>query len=553
MATLVLGTDGKAPVLSPPGWRMWALNEIYLHGSVGDNKYVPKVGDYVKDTDNNIDYKVIARDNTTLHVTLQAMPAASEGALDHDSIISDLRGNLRTITSFVYIDRTVTPFRMDVDAGVYVYHPDAAYARIYKGASMVNASVVISKVYNAGFLSVNTNNIPLVPVAINNINNVAIRGISSCHTTETLPDRSIVTLAVYKSDDTLIYARQLFVENTAFIRDIATANKVITGISIRSPYVDNTATDTIAVPVSTQISTNNFKGVIHYQGGTELELPIDGSRFVIQNLGNASSMVMQNQTVPIFLKYVMQPNEQAVGVTSYDNKTILRQYTAVAKPLDKNYSTKLYVFPEWNGSSYTLRWFLYSLSRAWRFDVASNKISFISGTAFSGTNYGIEQPMGVSTNINEINSVLNAFTLTQTPSVVLYGSAVDPAVTVPWSVRQTSSPSDEYYASKFATIVNSTTINIAGGYTSLTDWFNALYYSSKPQIYTAAESTPPVPNKVRVVVGSLSVDIGAVDFQNNITFATGIAAGKNVYLQFIKTVGGVDQHLSVNAMVLKPA
>lgn len=549
MPITVYGTDGKIPVLAPPGWHMYSMSEVYFHEGPALNKYVPKVGDYVKDTDNNIDYITTYVDPTTLHPTLVSKPAASEGALSSDEILSSLDGNMRGISSFVYIDKSSLPYRLNVDAGMYVYHPDASYAKIYLGASLVGSPQVISQIYN-GNGQVISNNIPLQAVALNNINNVAIRGIGSCYTTADVPDRSIVTIGVYSAANTLIYSRQMFVENTTFIRDLNSTDKVISHVSLSTPYMSNTVVNQINIPRGTIPALNNFTAVVHYLDGSTLNLPIDGSRCRLSNMDSLSYMVIEGSTCPIGLVYTLQPGEQAQGVTSYDNHTILSEYIASIVAPEFAYGAKLFAFPVWSGAVYTLKWYLYSLSRNYRFVVPSNLLTF-SGTAFDGSLHGEIQTLQVSVNLNEVNGALNPYTHSQTVKVTLLddGSASGDI----WRVKHSNVPSEAYYTNANAIGGVGNVITLTAGASTVTQWLNKVYYSNYPAIIVESESQAILPTHVNVVYNGETHEIAVGSYNTPITFTTTVSANTNVYLEFISRTSGTDLLLGCCAMPVKNA
>ena len=86
-ALSITGTDGFVPVYEPDGrWTQWSLDQIYL-GTVGENKYVPKVKDYVIDTETDERYKVVSLDESTMIPVLQRIKSVVSEVFDDTDLL----------------------------------------------------------------------------------------------------------------------------------------------------------------------------------------------------------------------------------------------------------------------------------------------------------------------------------------------------------------------------------------------------------------------------------------------------------------------------------
>ena len=66
----ITGLDGVQPLYDREApWKIWALFEIWM-GGTGGHKFIPKVKDYVVDTDTNVWYIVDHLDPVTMIPTL---------------------------------------------------------------------------------------------------------------------------------------------------------------------------------------------------------------------------------------------------------------------------------------------------------------------------------------------------------------------------------------------------------------------------------------------------------------------------------------------------
>ena len=137
----VTGSDGHAPMYSPDGrWTIYNLNEIY-RGNDGNKKYVPNVGDWVQDTDNNIVYKVTYVDSMTLIPTLVEVNASGS---TQDLLVGPTADSYR-----VYIDTSVTPHILAVDTRLKVSGTMSDHAKIFKGGDISTTGRQISFLYDS--------------------------------------------------------------------------------------------------------------------------------------------------------------------------------------------------------------------------------------------------------------------------------------------------------------------------------------------------------------------------------------------------------------------
>mgnify|MGYP000305305831 CR=1 FL=1 len=187
MATLpaVTGSiDGVKPIYEPEArWCMWNMKEIFT-GTVGANRYVPKVNDWVVDTLARTIYSVLAIDPMTLLVTMEPVDNTGLSSLDGD----------RGANHLVYLDTSVVPHALAVDARFRIPGTMNTYIKIFRGTDVSAATgKVISFLFDASGNFV-TNNIPLELAELDTHTNVSIKVPVPCHTKEALADGELVTV-----------------------------------------------------------------------------------------------------------------------------------------------------------------------------------------------------------------------------------------------------------------------------------------------------------------------------------------------------------------------
>src|SRR5574343_160036 len=151
MATInpnIIGSDGAVPKYDPEGrWTIWNLDEVYLGGpAIG--KFVVKVNDYVRDLINRKTYIVTALSDL-LVPTLIDINSVDGDVLDEDLIIGASAGR-QSETYRVYVDSSVVPATLCVDARLKVAGSMSSYARIFRGTDLSMTGEVVSVIYSNG-------------------------------------------------------------------------------------------------------------------------------------------------------------------------------------------------------------------------------------------------------------------------------------------------------------------------------------------------------------------------------------------------------------------
>ena len=149
----IVGIDGEPPILDDSQvWRIWAIHDIYL-GQEGHRKYVPKVGDFVLDTNTFTYYKVIAVNQTTLVPELEEISSktsSDEMSKDEGRFFSG--GTLATpcARQIFYDDSVVRP-TLTVPAQFHIQGSLPHHAIAFKGTVAGAGGLPISVRYDASY------------------------------------------------------------------------------------------------------------------------------------------------------------------------------------------------------------------------------------------------------------------------------------------------------------------------------------------------------------------------------------------------------------------
>lgn len=547
----VTGTDGSIPIYDPDAlWRMWSIDEVY-QGQVAQNRFVPKVNDYVIDPRTFETWIVDELDNVTLIPTLRAIrPAGMTATFTQADVLFGVGPGTQADTYRVYVDKSVMPHVLAVDVRLRVAGTMSSYAKIVRGPVNTADLDIISKVYDSAgtFIS---DKIPLELVAIDSHDNYSIKVVQVCHTTEDLVDGEIVTAIIYSDNGHVVSKRQLLVENTGFIRSVNAGLKYISHISLDTAFLSPSMDDTIEYPLNVPINALNLMGKVHYSNGETLTLAVDGTKFRMHGIDQYTSSII-GQKIDLVLSYALSPGEVAYGAVGTTQKYITEPYKLVTTNPNNSYTVKLFGYPFWvdAANGYQMRWYLLNLDRNVFFEV-TNLVSFDSNTgAFDPKGYNYMQRKSVSVNLKQVSGVFKPFIHTQTVEIVLK-SAPQPGSTA-WTVSHESNSSRPVYGEGlFAKKISDYTVNIASGLPNVTEWINQLYLNTFPLVNPNTELAPLQPTHFVLTYNGISNDYPIAQWNQNLAVGGMIQNYKTMLIRFIKRTASGDLTLGVSALLVR--
>jgi len=544
----VVGTDGIAPVYDENGlWKWWSMHQIYT-GAQGENRFVPKKKDYVviPETFETFIVDDLSSDLIPTLVKINPLGMLTDGG-EGDPILRT-RPSILGETFRLYYDDKVFPHRLDPDRRIYL--PGVDTYKIFRGTLTTEDGQVVSKLYdNTGnFIS---ESIPLELAAIDSHSNVQVKFAGPCSCTEVLNEGEVMTLVAYSNTGHVVYSKLLTVERTSTIRSSNISRKYITHISLKSPFMSESAQDQVDYPLNIVLNTMNFMGVVHYSNGETLELPVDGNKFRLHGLDFAVAAI-PNSVRTISLTYVLSSNEASVGGNENFQNGITRNYKF--RVTDPNYglSAKLQPFPVWQDelNGYTLRWFLTNMERSTWFEV-TDKVRFNPQYgAFSPLLYGVKQTRQVYLNLKDVNPAFKNFNHVQFVDITLFGppNSAGPA----WTTKSKIEAPNVFGTDRGARKINTGRINLAKLDDAYETWLQELYYNTYPLYDSRIEPGPLLPTHVIVQYGGQQVTLPLDQWNANVGFTGDLDLYKSVFLRFIRRIGSNDLQLSFASLVVKP-
>lgn len=542
----ITGTDGHSPIYDPDArWTTWSLAEIYM-GTAGMNRYVPKIKDYVIDLDTNQVYYVYALDPSSFIPTLvevRDVPTA-----EFTDVLLGVGPGTQSDTYRIYIDKSVLPYTLAVDARLSVAGTMCKTAKIFRGSLLAGAAEVISAFYD-GSGNLLGNAIPLELVA--SPDNVSIKTVPVCYTTYDLADGELVTAVFYSDDGHVVSKRQLLVENTGFIRSANTGVKYVSSISLETPFLSSSNPNLIRYPLNVPLEGMNLIGVVNYSDGSALRLPVDGTKFSIFGFQNFVSTVV-GQTFPLVLKYQLSDGEVCYGLQVGVDNFVSESYQATTIAMDGAYTVKLFGWPTWIDSvnGYRMDWYLYNLDR----DViyhATPYVSFNPNTpAFNPTAYGVNQHLSVSLNLQNLNGAYKSYIHTQALDVVLAGPGTQRTTnwTIGYEPNQTPPYGLHLFAKSWFTNSNVSQLQIDSGFATQADWLAGLYRAAKPLTDPTVELAAPEPTHFAIITGGVDAELPIAQWNSLIALDMAFPDSGTVVVKFFKRTADNDIQLGQAAL-----
>ena len=546
------------PVFDPNrGFRWWSISQIYT-GPSGAGRFVPNVDDGVVDWATGT-YRVTDVDNTTgLSTLLRVNLSPTEGGvLSEDILLGSGPGT--TSESFrLYCNTSTLPHVLAFDSRLRAYGPNAHHVKVFRGTDISENGHVISAVFNTMNVMV-SENIPLEPVVIPEQQVVGVWTPAVASSLETLLENEPCTVVVYDVGGTVLSYYKVLVRLTNFIRTTDASKKYIIGIDLLSPFLSTSDNTVLEFPVNLLVQSGHVRGRVRYSDGSNLILPIDGTKFKLHGIDTyiASNV---GQRTPLVLTYYMAANEYAYGDVSPTPVRFLSQsYTLTTIEAQGMYNVKLFVVPRWTetpSTRWTLDYYLYNLDRDEVFNATAYVEAGALSPAFNGTLLGAPQALTVAVNIQDVSPSFNYYRYVQTFTITLLQAGTNNVANGYWTIEYTAGNA---YGTGLEAIGGSSlipgeyTLNVGNGYATLEDWLAATYLKVEPLYTPPLEAEPLAPTHFTLRIGaSWSREIAVADYAtivDNITEP--LLQGRPARLEFFKRTLSADLELAVAPLTIQ--
>jgi hypothetical protein len=556
----VVGIDNVSPVYNPSSrWQVWNMNELYL-GVTGEGKYIPKVGDEVHEVigDAITRFVVVSIHPETLVPSFhQENNNLVTSPFTDDDLLMGVGPGTQSDTYRVYLDRSVAPYRLAVDARLKVGGSMCASCKLFKGANVFNDGIVISGVYNPNGQLI-SENVPLELVAFETLTNHAIKVVSPCHTTADLVNGELVTAVFYDTLGFVVSKRQLLVENTAFIRSTDANRRYVVGITLETPFLSAVGSRVIQYPLNVPLNALNLVGLVNYNDGSFTRLAVDGTRFSVAGLDAYASTIV-GQKSKLVLKYALGANEVAYGAYVGSETHISEVYDIVTTNVNGSYAVQLYAYPVWVDavSGYRLEWFLYNLDRNVSYNVTPQVRINPARGVYDAKAYGAKQTLSVSVNLKDVNGTYKSFVHVQYVDILLNkpGSERPNLDNIPnWNVSVVSGQTLPYgagvYATYFRLTANLWKVKLDANTTDQAMWLEKVYLPTAALFDTYRETRAPTPTHFSLTASGITSEYALSDWNTELTLNQSLVDNSTVYLKFFQRTPDTDLQLSIAGMQL---
>ena len=550
------------PIVNPNrGWKIFAEPQIYT-GPTGTGQEVPNPGDIVLRMNGTAVYSFQVTEVSPVSFIPTLIGITLMGA-------NSLPGNINNLVSEIpntfiaYVNKTVIPYTLTIDNRCIIKGSAVSACKIFEGTNISTTGKVISAIYDQSGTYVGENvGLSLVANDAYN-NNVAIKVVNQCNTSAELLDGETVTAVFYSLTGDVVSQQVLQVYNTAFVKPFNNATKEVVGISLQSPFLSSSNSNIINYPLNLQLNLDNLLGVVYYADGSNTVMNVDGVKFSVSGLDNYLATGL-NQQYPIVAKYVLQQGETAYGAYQANSPHISKAYTLITTDPKLTYQTKLFVYPVWNANiqGYSLRWFLYDMTRSLGVEVTNN-VTLSPNNVYSPTLFGIKQTIEANINLNTISPIYSSFVYKQIVDITLeaVGTFRQNLLSQPnWFIANNSGITPQFGGGCFAvckisstsntvngvtTTVNTNTLNLSGLFTNLNDWLQAYYLNTLPMVNQPTETQPIPPTHFTLSYSNVSLTLPIASWNTNITLTTLPVNSDTMIISFINRTSTIDLQLGV--------
>lgn len=546
----VVGTDGIKPSYNPEGlWKTWAISEIYT-GGPGSNRYVPKVLDHVVEPSTNTRYKVNSLSQVTLIPELVPLGSNNSLALSSQDLLFATGPGWPSQCYRIFLDDTVFPYRLDVDAFTWIRQVNAAYVKIIHG-SLYGDHQIVSQVFDASGTFI-TDQVGLDLAAVEpGWTNYHIKTVKTCNCSQKFVNGDVLTVIIYSADGHVLGITPLSVVNSNFIRALNAPQKSITHTSLRSPFLSETNPNLLLLPLNWTTATMNLTGVVHYSNGDEVEIPVDGRKFTMQGLQQLLSSI-PNHEMDMVLHYSLDPTETTTHETSSFNNGINTPYRVRLVDPNYSYSVRLYAFPVWDeiGQQFQLTFWMFNLERNIYRNVTGSVRFAANSPLFDGSSYGVVQRFQVTLNLRDVIPTYKAFAHTQVFEVSLYGTPTD--FPTPWIVRHNLSDALPYGGALYALLGGNGSVNLSSGIQTFEEWKDRVYLKSYPLTETPEDPSAIIqPTHFDVLFNGQTTTFPIDQWNQNLVLSSPGTVRKSVHIVFKRMVSSGPLYLAMSSMVLK--
>lgn len=547
--------SGITPIIDQDRrFNVWQMKNIYTGESTSVGRNVPNVDDLVVAYDSGW-WRCTHVDYETGYSTLTpwSFNNITDNTADADVVIG---GSSTTSDSYrIYVDTRRVPYVFSFDVRLKIYGSNASYIKIFKDGQTEGSS--ISAVFNSAGAMV-TENIQLENVVIPNTTVTAIKVPNQGNLTDKLEAGEVVNVVVYSNSGAVLAIFKVVTVTTNFVRTIDAGKKLITNISLVSPYLSAMDDRLLEYPSNMTLDSSSLVGKVSYNDGTSQRYPVDGRKFKMLGLTNYVTTQI-GQTVPLVLTYTLAADEfsnnvKEVAGTRFVNKS----YQLTTVDSDNLYSVKLFIVPYWNSpdNTWKLDFYLYNLDRDSVFKVTNYIEYSLNSIPYNGgaSKWGVAQELTVAVNLDRLGTSFNYYRHVQDFTITLHQAGSNPTSSGYYTIEYDAN--SIFGQISYVNVSDGTggkVVDFSNGHTVVDHWLERVYRSTEPLYFAFGEAGAPTPTHVKILIGTnWSREVPISDMMRPITaINTAIVQGTSIRLEFIANYNAKRLQLATVALVAK--
>jgi len=527
------------------GFHVWQLGDIYT-GPNGTGTICPNVNDLVWNWEGkplrctNLDI------NTGLSTLVEWAPPVENNEVDNADILLANGGVDPTGFYLLHVDTTVTPHRLVADSKLRLYARNAGYIKYLRGANEV-----LSQSYDGAGNFIG-DQVELVSTEATEGEGVIFTPAMAF--TQAHIDQGEEILAVVYNEEGGVVSRTKLLAVHSNLNLTATVNqRFVTDVFLLSPWLQDGG-EVINAPINLTVDSLALRGRVVYNNGEVVEYPVDGSRFSLYGLDDyIASKPDYDKTV--VLAYRLGSNETSTQLSESSSNTLTKRYALHTLPAKHEYNIKLYAYPTWTGSAWSIRYFMSNLARDTIVEVTDN-VTYGTGavSSFNPLLYGVEQTLTASIKLDDVNENFVPYRHVDVFRITLQGPPRDDLST-PWVIRYLDDSSQLYgdgvAANVYLASATSIAIDLSSGTTSEDDWLAKVYRTTAPLYTLNAESGAPKPTHFDVIVNDISVRYPIDLWEEQLVIEGSVISGQSIMVIWILETAHQDLNLGISAFPVK--
>jgi len=536
--------------------RIWFMNQIFT-GLPGTGLYCPNINDLIIDLQSGW-YLVTDHDITTGKSTYipWELPAVTQNNVIVDSLLGVGTGE-QSETWRVYIDTRQMPYSMQIDGRLHLYRSDADHYKVFLGTDLTENGTLVSASYNVSG-EFQGENIGLEHVGHDDINNWAIWAPAAGNTNRRMNDGEVVTVVLYSASGHMLSHSSMLVQNTSLVRRTAAGLKQITSIGLRSPYLSDADPSQLIVPINIDLKTSVMTGVVRYNTGEEMEIPVilDGSGKMSLHGLRWYSPTIQSHPKTLTLSYRLSEDEFSLvhGITETGH--ITEPFTITAIAADGAYSVRLYAFPSWNAPAgrYDLDFWLFNVDRDVYYRVPRSMVEIPDNELpFDGQNFTTLQRLKFAVSLANVDTILPDYRHVQSMEIVVSKAGTEPGDK--WQVK-----CDPTQAKFFGTgviaknrfvNVNLSYLDLSAGATDVGEWLDKLYYPLNHLFDNTTEVAAPEPTHFVIHTKTREYPFSVAAWNQEFPILNDVSEGETIYIRWLRETTSSQLQLGVTGLAVE--